>query len=201
MTDIYSIMELLEKFQAIERKTYYPMCDRADSDAEHSYSLAMIAWQIIIHDKLPLDLDLVIKYALVHDLVEVYAGDVSAFADEKSRGGKAAKEREALLKLKNDPNWSEIAEYIEKYEEKADEESIFIWGLEKILVPASTLMNDCPHPDRFDKANPITFDRWRKAMKDRILTSKYLHPYYAWLEKELKEHPEQFAKCEAGGKK
>ena len=60
----------------------------------------------------------------------------------------------------------------------------------------SSLMNKFPHPYCFDKTNPITFKRWRDTMKDRILASKYLRPYYEWLENEFKEHPEQFAREE-----
>ncbi|MCL2451978.1 HD domain-containing protein [Candidatus Saccharibacteria bacterium] len=197
MTDLYSIMSFLEKFQAIERKTYYPLNNRGDTDAEHSFSLALAAWQIIIHDKLPLDADLVIKYALVHDLVEVYSGDVFALADKKARDEKVVKEKVALKKMKDDPNWREIAEIIEQYEAREDEESKFIYGLEKILVPVSALLNDCPCPYFFDAANPVTFEKWRDRVKDRILGSKYLQPYYDWLEGELKKHPKHFAKSKA----
>ena len=194
MTDLYAIMGKLEKFQAIGRKNYYPLNGRGDTDAEHSYSLAMAAWQIIIHDKLPLDLDLVIKYALVHDLVEVEAGDVFTFATKEEKAKQEEREIEALKKMKRDPNWQEIAEYIERYEKREDEESKFIWGLEKILIPVSTLMNDCPSVERFDPESPITFEVWEAKMKERIRTSKYLRPYYDWLVREFEKHPEQFAR-------
>lgn len=75
LPNIINFTKLLNKFCDIERVIHSNGGDRLENDVEHSYRLAMLAWYIISSNKLSLDLDLVIKYALVHDLVEVYAGD------------------------------------------------------------------------------------------------------------------------------
>ena len=121
--DPIELMDLLTEFQAVERQMYIPRLDRLENDSEHSYNLTMAAWLIISQDNLPLDLDLVIKYALVHDLVEVYAGDASALDDEQIKT-KATKEHAALQRLKSKGLTADLAELIEEYERFDNEESI-----------------------------------------------------------------------------
>lgn len=72
-----------------------------ESTAEHSWSAAMIAFTLMskLKTEFPgLDELKVLKLILIHDIVEIYAGDVLVF-DIEARKEKAAVEREALLKL------------------------------------------------------------------------------------------------------
>lgn len=69
-------LSLLHDFQKVERVVFVPQRDRQENDVEHSYLLAMLAWQLAEILAPQLSKEKVIKYALVHDLVEVYAGDV-----------------------------------------------------------------------------------------------------------------------------
>ena len=83
----------------------------------------MVAWFLIDNDKLKFDKELCIKYALVHDLVEVYAGD-TYFMDKNHALSKQKREKDALKKIKkNFGNFSEMIQILEKYEKKEDEES------------------------------------------------------------------------------
>lgn len=96
----YELIIELNKLKLVFRNTITKP-DRNESTAEHSWSAAMIT--ILLMDKLRLEFGAIdelksIKLALIHDIVEVYAGDVSAF-DHKARQDKEAVEREALLKL------------------------------------------------------------------------------------------------------
>src|SRR5680860_196716 len=109
-------IELLQKFQKIERAIYVKGEDRKENDSEHSYQLVMFAWYLISSYKLDLDLDLIIKYALVHDLVEVYAGDTFAF-DDDHRESKEKREDESLERLKSEfGEFPDIFPLIEQYE-------------------------------------------------------------------------------------
>lgn len=67
----------------VDRNHHILGSDRAENDVEHSYSVAILCWYL--NDKLKLNLDIakVLKYALVHDFPEVYAGDVNTFARKK----------------------------------------------------------------------------------------------------------------------
>ncbi|MDZ7786060.1 MAG: HD domain-containing protein [Candidatus Saccharibacteria bacterium] len=170
--NITNFISILIDFQAVERNIPIPKLNRPENDTEHSYNLAMAAWLIISKDNLPLDLSLVIKYALIHDLVEVYAGDAFPL-DDKQVAEKSNKEHQALLKLKNDELTSNFAELIEQYEKMADEESKFIYGLDK-LMPAFTLI----HGDiALWKKYNLTQKGWENKFRSKIEQSQYLKPY------------------------
>lgn len=126
---------LLVPFMQVRRDMPFPGENgRNETDSEHVFSLAMIAITVIERLGLKLDYGLVAKYCLIHDLVEAYAGDVSV-RDHAAYVQKAIDEHEALQKIKtkfrlNAP-W--IAKYIEKYESKTDEESKFVYALDKCM--------------------------------------------------------------------
>lgn len=88
--DIRRLLEfqkLLVQFQHISRVTHIPGSWEAENDTEHSYNLAMTAWFLAPHFP-QLDCDKLIRYALVHDLVEVHAGDTYIYADEATLASK-----------------------------------------------------------------------------------------------------------------
>src|SRR5690606_23550083 len=71
---------------------------RFENDAEHSWHLAMMA--IILHNRATQDIDLfkVIKLLLVHDLVEIDAGDTFAY-DTVGQTDKLERETRAARRL------------------------------------------------------------------------------------------------------
>ena len=83
---IIKFLKEIEKYKTIERKIYCSN-NRFESDAEHSWHIAMFL--ILFKKELPKNLDFnkMLKLALIHDLVEIYAGDVSTF-DVEGRKGK-----------------------------------------------------------------------------------------------------------------
>ena len=70
---LLNFVKITADFRGVERKVALKKANRRENDAEHSYQLAMVAWYIVNSEKLGLNSDLVVKYALIHDLVEVYA--------------------------------------------------------------------------------------------------------------------------------
>ena len=137
MKDLQNILKftkLLNKFRQIERVIRSNGGDRLENDVEHSYQLTMLAWYIISTQKLDLNLDLVIKYSLVHDLVEIYAGDTYAHTtDRELKKSKIKREEDSLIKLESEfKEFPEIFELIKQYESKSDLEAKFIYALDKI---------------------------------------------------------------------
>ena len=167
---------------------YIPELGRFENDSEHSYNLAMAAWLIIAKDKLPLDTNLVIKYALVHDLVEVYAGDASALSDEETRD-KAAKEAAALQRLKESELTAEFAAVSEQYEHLSDEESKFVYGLDKLMASFTVIHGRLP----LWREHGITRTAWQDRFQAKIQTSAYLEPYLAEFLRVLDENQELLA--------
>lgn len=124
---------LLEQFQKVRRNAYVPDEERMENDVEHSYKLALFAWYLVESYQLPLDTGKVVKYALTHDLVEVYAGDTLAW-DVEGRKTKHARERAAQEQLKKEwDDFPELHTLIENYEGKVDEEARFVYALDKLF--------------------------------------------------------------------
>ena len=93
------ILEINELKLVFRNTTTKP--DRKESTAEHSWSVSMIIL-IVMNDLkkefAEIDELKTIKLALIHDVVEIYAGDVMAF-DIEARKDKEKIEAEALKKL------------------------------------------------------------------------------------------------------
>ena len=69
----------IDRLKGILRQTYILDGSRRENDAEHSWHLAMMAMILEEHAIEPVDLVKVIKMVLVHDLVEIDAGDTFAY--------------------------------------------------------------------------------------------------------------------------
>lgn len=66
----------IDKLKYIQRKTRLFNSTRTENDAEHSWHLALMAVILSGHSNQEIDLLKVIKMLLIHDLVEIDAGDV-----------------------------------------------------------------------------------------------------------------------------
>ena len=137
-------LQMLRDFEKVERVLYRSETKR-ENDVEHSYQLAMMAWFFVDHFKLPLSKEKIMMYALTHDLVEVYAGDTPAYhvpGHPHTLETKKEREEKALVELKqNFSHFKDMVDTVAAYEHKTDDESIFIYELDK-LVPALNIYLD-----------------------------------------------------------
>ncbi len=94
MTDfekqISFIMEL-DKIKKIGRQTYLSDASRKENDAEHSWHLALMAFVLADYANEKIDVLKTIKMVLLHDVIEIDAGDTYAYDTE---GNKTKRERE-----------------------------------------------------------------------------------------------------------
>lgn len=65
----------IDKVKYIQRKTRLFHSDRNENDAEHSWHLALMAIVLAEYTNEPVDILKVIKMVLIHDIVEIDAGD------------------------------------------------------------------------------------------------------------------------------
>lgn len=145
--DINRLIEfhrLLNSFAEIERVVHLKR--RGDivleSDTEHSYNLAMTAW--FVAEYFPeLEQPKVLMLALVHDLVEIHAGDTFIFADQALLDNK--KEREAAAQKKLAADWADfpsLHKAIAEYEELETPEACFVYALDKLMPMLAVYLND-----------------------------------------------------------
>lgn len=74
----------IDKVKYIQRKTKLFNSNRNENDAEHSWHLAMMAMVLAEHSNMPVDLLKVIKMVLIHDIVEIDAGDTFIYDVQKN---------------------------------------------------------------------------------------------------------------------
>ncbi len=87
-----------DKLKQIVRRTWLTDGSRYENDAEHSWHLALMAALLSEHAPVQLDLGRVIRMALVHDIVEIDAGDTYCY-DERGNVEKPAREQRAAARL------------------------------------------------------------------------------------------------------
>jgi putative hydrolase of HD superfamily len=111
--------------------------ERAESVADHSFGTALLA--VLLADTLRtdpefagLDRQRCIEMALVHELGEVYVGDLTP-VDGVSREDKYRQEREAFIKVVEGlPNGKELLTLWEDFETGASPEARFIRQLDRL---------------------------------------------------------------------
>lgn len=81
----------IDKVKNIFRQTYLADGKRKENDAEHSWHIALMAYLLQEHVEEPVDVPRVMLMVLIHDLVEIDAGDTYAYDSE---GAKTKRERE-----------------------------------------------------------------------------------------------------------
>ncbi|QJD79406.1 HD domain-containing protein [Spirosoma rhododendri] len=88
----------VDKLKYILRKTKLFNSNRNENDAEHSWHLSLMALVLAGHANQPVDLLKVIKMLLIHDIVEIDAGDTFIYDTQKSHDN-TAEEREAANRI------------------------------------------------------------------------------------------------------
>ena len=163
---ILSFLQEIEKYKTVERKMYSSNLKRTESDAEHSWHVAMFLF--LFEKELPnLDMNKMLKLALMHDLVEIYAGDTFAF-DKKNKATKKEREFESSKKLfsqlPEDLN-NEFTDLFNEYEDVKTSEAKIVKSFDKIQP---ILQNLCSEGKSW-KEHGITFsdinDYKRKHME------------------------------------
>lgn len=96
----------IDKMTAVSRRTLLVDGSRRENDAEHSWHIALMA--MLFKDYAPegCDVSKAVQMCIVHDLIEIYAGDTFAY-DVNANKDKAEREAKAADKL-----FSELPEHL-----------------------------------------------------------------------------------------
>jgi putative hydrolases of HD superfamily len=182
--------ELLNAFASIERVVHVKRVGKnvKESDTEHSYNLAMMAW--FLADYFPeLSKDKVLKLALVHDLVEVHAGDTFAYGDEAHIATKVEREMAAQKQLATE--WQDFPELhlcIDQYEERKTPEARFVYALDKIMPMFAIYLNN----GHTWKERKLTLERIHAQKSEKVKVSPEIAPYWDELYSFLSKQPDLF---------
>lgn len=110
-----------DKAKNIFRQTYLADAQRKENDAEHSWHLALMAYLLQEYSHEPVDVPKVMLMVLIHDLVEIDAGDTYAYDAEgavtkQSRETAAADRIFGMLPVEQGEYFRSLWEEFEAYE-------------------------------------------------------------------------------------
>ncbi len=88
----------VDRLKSVIRRGYVADGSRRENTAEHSWTLALMAIVLAEHAGEPVDVARVVRMVVIHDLVEVDAGDTYVY-DEAGRASKDAREEAAADRL------------------------------------------------------------------------------------------------------
>lgn len=181
-------------FYGIKRDMYIPAeNERRENDAEHSWSLAVLALILANTVDPKLRLDKVLSYALIHDLVEIYAGDTSVWAPKKLRETKETREKIATTKLRlNLLNYPDFFDLIREYRDQQNDESKFIYALDKLHNSLTVFSGKETYFRAHNKITKEQVDQKAKEQRAKAATHSGVVDYYDQLLKEVDRHPEYF---------
>lgn len=91
LEQITKFCELIDKEKFVQRRTFLTDGQRLENDSEHAWHMAVMALLLSDYSNEKVDVLKVVSILLVHDLVEVYAGDTFAYDEE---GKKSQRQRE-----------------------------------------------------------------------------------------------------------
>jgi 5'-deoxynucleotidase YfbR-like HD superfamily hydrolase len=164
MKKIFPIVQLTMAFaQTYRANSYRP--GHFENDAEHSYQLAMACWAANEQYQLGLKDELLFKFALTHDLVEVFAGDTDAHGSAENLIAKEEKEADAYQKLRDQyGDFKDMQAAISEYEPKSSPEAQFVNLMDKLIptlaVPHATL--------DYYRTRKITVAIWRQWLLTKV---------------------------------
>jgi 5'-deoxynucleotidase YfbR-like HD superfamily hydrolase len=155
----------VDRLKEVYRQSFVLYADRHENSAEHSWHLAVAALLLAEHANQPVDVSRVIRMALVHDLVEIDAGDTFIY-DTAGNIEKAAKEEKAadrifgLLPSDQRDEWRALWNELE---ERKTAEAKFANALDRLLPVLLNYFTDC----RSWKEHGITRDQ--ALMKNAVI--------------------------------
>lgn len=171
LDEIFTFIQLTQKFRAVIRDLHVGHEERFENDMEHSYQLSIFLWYLVSTNSLPYDINKLIRYALIHDLVETYAGDTPALtSSQEIKSSKSTREEAAFQRIMSEiPEFTELEKTWKEYQSKADPESRLVYVLDKVMP----ILNEIQQDSKFYKNNQITLAKWQEWLKSKLDAVSY----------------------------
>jgi 5'-deoxynucleotidase YfbR-like HD superfamily hydrolase len=172
---LVDIGRLVLRFARVDRVTLHEDGITPESDTDHTVMLSVCACALadaLYKDKL--DIGKVAQFAIVHDLVEAYAGDTDTFnISDAMRVDKERREHEAFEKIQKEfaDVYPWIATTIQDYESLSTDEAQFVKMVDKVMTKLTHRINHGAHLKAEHKTKEETLRHYGNQAD--ILEDKY----------------------------
>ena len=134
----------IDKEKNILRQTHLSGHGRNENDAEHAWHMAIMAYLLREYSNEPVDITRVMLMCLIHDVVEIDAGDTYAYDEEGKKTQKAREEaaKERIYSLLPEDQKEELAAIFDEFEESKTPESKFAHAMDNLQPLMLNSSND-----------------------------------------------------------
>lgn len=124
----------IDKLKTVLRRSPLVADDRRENDAEHSWHLAMMVPLLAEYADDPIDVGHTVELVLVHDLVEIYAGDTFLYDTEGQRDQEAREQAAAdqLFGLLPDDQAVRLRALWDEFEARQTPEARFAKAMDRL---------------------------------------------------------------------
>lgn len=124
----------IDKEKNIFRQTHISGHGRNENDAEHAWHMAIMAYLLREYSNEPIDITRVMLMCLVHDVVEIDAGDTYAYDTEGKKTQKAREEaaKERLYSMLPNDQKEELMAIFEEFEAWETPEAKFARAMDNL---------------------------------------------------------------------
>lgn len=165
----------VDRLKGVLRRTSLIDGSRRENAAEHSWHVALMAAVLAEHAKVPVDVPRVVQMLLVHDLVEIDAGDTFCY-DRAGMADKAARERAAAERLFGllPPDQRDMVRALwDEFEAMETPEALFANALDRL----QPVLNNFVSGGGTWREYGITLDQVRERIKPIAAASSALGAY------------------------
>ena len=124
----------IDKAKNIFRQTHLSGQGRNENDAEHSWHIALMAYLLREYANEPVDITRVMVMCLIHDIVEIDAGDTYAYDEEGIKTQKEREEaaKERLFSMLPEDQKEELCALFEEFDEARTPEAHFAHAMDNL---------------------------------------------------------------------
>ena len=161
----------IDKEKNIFRQTHLTDYGRNENDAEHAWHMAIMSYLFREYANEDVDISKVMLMCLIHDIVEIDAGDTYAYDDEaiKSQKEREEKAKQRIFSILPDDQKEELMSLFEEFEENVSPEARYAHAMDN-LQPL--ILNNSNDGDDW-KEHGIKADRvYERQSKTRLGSEK-----------------------------
>ena len=124
----------IDKEKNILRQTHLSGHGRNENDAEHAWHMAIMAYLLREYSNEPVDIAKVMLMCLIHDIVEIDAGDTYAYDPEAKKTQKVREEaaKERIFSILPEEQKKELTALFDEFEEFQTPEAKFARAMDNL---------------------------------------------------------------------
>lgn len=124
----------IDKEKNIFRQTHLSGHGRNENDAEHAWHMAIMAYLLKEYSNEPVDIGKVMLMCLIHDIVEIDAGDTYAYDAENLKTQKAREDaaKERIFSILPEEQKDELIKLFDEFEDFETAESKFAHAMDNL---------------------------------------------------------------------